>query len=379
MARSANGIPTSYSNIFIVNDSDGRCRYRVSFDDLPPGLRHPAPNLDMPASLPTPGAAYGRIFMGIAGVLLALLLLWQGKSYYDDLELSARDMLGYEQLRKQFALERPGEDCGDMNWNRYVVFKDMYEKTLRSPAFPRAKEKYLKDKLRFYEETAYRGPDVIDLVAQFTRNELAHARPTDEVDHDALYEKNRQRYLDAMKRELPLREELGRYVIDWHAPRMPVVTNADYRQLERALGLCKAIRETGRVPTLGFLLDNGSGDEVPLDGYEADAFNKMIERAAVRSYVRKVETLHRALIIYQVMNWDVYQDAVQDSITQYRRYLDAHNLNGLAAATSLEARLPSLNPYEFSDEYKAYKDRTLRFLRALLMENADHSTADSPS
>ncbi len=378
MARSANGIPTSFSDIFFVNDSAGRCLYRVCFDDLPPGLRHPAPNLDMPASLPKPGPAYGRLFKGIAGGLLALLLIWQGKSYYDDLELSTPDQLRYEQLRQQFTLERPGENCGDMSWDRYETFKAMYEQTLRSPAFPRAKTKYLEGKLRFYEETAYRGSDVIDHLAQFTRQELARALPSDVADGDALYERNRQRYLDAMKRELPLREELGRYVIDWHAPQLPVVTHEDYRQLERALGLCKAIRETGGTPALGFLLDNGGGDEVPLDGYEAAAFDTMIERAAAQSDARQAATLHRALIVYQVMNWDVYQDAVQDSITRYRRFLDAQGMDGHAPAASLQARLLTLNPYEYGDEYKAYKDRTLRFLRASLTENSPPA-AEAPS
>lgn len=53
-ARTANGDPTSFSDVFFVYDDAGECRYRITFDELPEHLRHPAARPDMPKALPPP-------------------------------------------------------------------------------------------------------------------------------------------------------------------------------------------------------------------------------------------------------------------------------------------------------------------------------------
>ena len=205
--------------------------------------------------------------------------------------------------------------------------------------------------------------DVVGLLADFVRAELAHAQAGETVAPDAIYTANRNRYLATVKAQLPLREELGSYVNDQSGPAMPVVTNWDFRRLQRALALCEQIRGGSQlVVAFGYLLDGGSGKEVPLDGYEAEAFNKMITTALARQDVQQANALYQALLSYQVMNWYVYNDAVQDSIARYRRFLDDHALDRVAHAQALESRLRKLNPHEYSQEYKHYLERTLRFL-----------------
>ena len=361
-ARMANALPASGSDIFCVYDSAGECRYRITFDDLPPHLQHPASRLDLPTSLPPPRPTHDRLFIKILLGLLVLPLLWWGKGFYDDMELSGQAKADYAQLRRQFETDRRG-DCRNLDWSGYQLMKHTYERELQSPTLPRARLEYLQDKLRYYEDTNYRGPDVVGLLADFVRAELAHAQAGETVAPDAIYTANRNRYLATVKAQLPLREELGSYVNDQSGPAMPVVTNWDFRRLQRALALCEQIRDgSPLVVAFGYLLDGGSGKEVPLDGYEAEAFNKMITTALARQDVQQANALYQALLSYQVMNWYVYNDAVQDSITRYRRFLDDHALDRVAHAQVLESRLRKLNPHEYSQEYKHYRERTLRFL-----------------
>lgn len=89
-ARMANALPASGSDIFCVYDSAGECRYRITFDDLPPHLQHPASRLDLPTSLPPPRPTHDRLFIKILLGLLVLPLLWWGKGFYDDMELSGQ-------------------------------------------------------------------------------------------------------------------------------------------------------------------------------------------------------------------------------------------------------------------------------------------------
>ena len=363
----ANAIPTELSDVFFVYDNAGECRYRVTFDDLPSHLRHPNTSLDMPAVLPPPRPTYDRQFIKLLLCLGGAVLLWQAKVFYDDMELSGQDKAEYAQMRQQFNMGRRG-DCRELDWGRYQLRKEMYERELRSPTLPRPRLEYLQDKLRYYEDTYYKGPDVVGLLTDFVRNELAHAKPGEIVAPDAIYTANRNHYLATMKADLPLREELGSYVNGQSGPEMPVVTNWDYRRLKRGLALCEQTRNRDSliVVPFGYLLDGGSGKEVPLDGYEADAFNKMIAAANARQDVQQANMLYKALISYQVMNWSVYYDAVQESITQYSRFLSEQKMDSSAQATALEARLLGLNPYEYSQEYKNYHERTLRFLRTTL-------------
>jgi len=368
-ARRANGLPTSFSDVFFVYDSKGACLYRITFNDLPPHLQHPAPSLDMPASLPPPRPAYDRLFIKLLLGLGAAVLLWQAKVFYDDMELSERDRAEYAQMRQQFDKGGWGNPaCSELDWSRYQLMKNMYERELQSPTLPRPRLEYLQDKLRFYEDISYRGPDVVGLLAAFVRDELTHAQPNEIVAPDAIYTANRNHYLATMKSELPLREELGSYVNDQRGPEMPVVTNWDYRRLKRALALCEQIKDRSSpyIAAFGYLLDGGSGKEVPLDGYEAGAFNHMIAAALARQDVQQANTLYQALISYQVMYWYLYHDAVQDSIARFRRFLDEQALDSSAHANALEARLLKLNPHENSPEYKDYRERTLRFLRTSL-------------
>ena len=366
-ARRANRLPTSFSDVFFVYDSKGACPYRITFDDLPPHLQHPAPSLDMPVPLPPPRPTYDRLFIKILWGLGAAVLLWQAKVFYDDMELSAQDKAVYVQMRQQFNTDRRG-DCRELDWGHYQLMKHRYERELQSPTLPRPWLEYLQDKLRFYEDTNYRSPEVVGLLADFVRDELAHAQPGETVAPDAIYTANRNHYLAVMKADLPLLEELGSYVNDQRGPEMPVITNWDYRRLKRALALCEQIKDHSRPysAAFGYLLDGGSGKELPIDGYEAEAFNKMIAAALARQDVQQASMLYQALVSYQVMEWDIYNDAVQDSITRFRRFLDEQALDRTTHATALETRLLKLNPYEYSQEYKDYRERTLRFLRTSL-------------
>ena len=365
-ARRANRLPTSFSDVFFVYDSKGACPYRITFDDLPPHLQHPAPSLDMPVPLPPPRPTYDRLFIKILWGLGAAVLLWQAKVFYDDMELSAQDKAVYVQMRQQFNTDRRG-DCRELDWGHYQLMKHRYERELQSPTLPRPWLEYLQDKLRFYEDTNYRSPEVVGLLADFVRDELAHAQPGETVAPDAIYTANRNHYLAVMKADLPLLEELGSYVNDQRGPEMPVVTHWDSRRLKHALALCEQIRKRGSlIIAFGYLLDGGSGKEVPLDGYEAESFNKMIAAALARQDVQQASMLYQALVSYQVMEWDIYNDAVQDSITRFRRFLDEQALDRTTHATALETRLLKLNPYEYSQEYKDYRERTLRFLRTSL-------------
>lgn len=368
-ARRANGLPTSFSDVFFVYDNKGACLYRITFDDLPPHLQYPAPSLDMPTALPPPRPAYDRWFIRLLLGLGVAVLLWQAKVFYDDMELSAQDKVEYAHMRQQFDKGDWGNPaCNELDWGRYDLMKHMYERELQSPTLPRPRLEYLQDKLRFYEEASYKDPDVFKLLAAFVRDELAQAQPNEIVAPDAIYTANRNLYLATMKAELPLREELGSYVNDQRGPEMPVVTNWDYRRLKRALALCEQVRRssTPYIAAFGYLLDGGSGKEVPLDGYEADAFYNMIAAALARQDVQQANTLYQALIRYQVMYWYLYHDAVQDSITRFHRFLDEQALDSTTHATALEARLLKLNPHEYSPEYKNYRERTLRFLRTTL-------------
>lgn len=379
-ARMAGADPSTRFDVFCVYDDAGNCHAQITFDELPDHLRHPNARLEMPESLPPPKRYYDRQFILFLLVLLVIPLLWWAKGLYDDMELGEQDKVEYAQMRKQFAQDRPGDDCGDMDWESYQLMKHMYERELQSPTLPRPRVEYLQDKLRFYEDTNYRGPEVVGLLVDFARDELAHAQPGEIVAPDAIYAANRNHYLAVMKAELPLREELGSYVIDWRGPEMPVVTNWDYRRLKRALALCEQIRNRGQlIASFGYLLDGGNGKEVPLDGYEGESFNKMIAAALARHDMQKASTLYQALISYQVMNWYVYDDAVQDSITRYRRFLDQQGLDSTALATALEARLLKLNPHEYSQKYKDYRERTLRFLKsALALDDRMPQTSEKP-
>lgn len=334
-----------------------------------PPPERPAPRLDMPASPPPPRPTYDRLFIKLLLGLGAAVLLWQAKVFYDDMELSAQDKATYAHMRQQFNKGDWGNPaCSELDWSRYELMKHMYERELQSPTLPRPRLEYLQDKLRFYEDINYRDPDVVRLLAAFVRDELPHTQPNEIVAPDAIYTANRNRYLATMKTELPLREELGSYVNDQRGPEMPVVTNWDYRRLKRALALCEQIKDSSSpyMAAFGYLLDGGSGKEVPLDGYEAEAFNNMIAAALARQDVQQANTLYQALISYQVMHWDLYHDAVQDSITRFRHILDEQALDSTSHATALEARLLKLNPHEYSPEYKDYRERTLRFLRTSL-------------
>ena len=374
-ARRANRLPTSFSDVFFVYDSKGACFYRITFDDLPPDLRHPAPSLDMPASLPPPRPTYDRLFIKILLGLGAAVLLWQAKVFYDDMELSAQDKAVYVQMRQQFNTDRRG-DCRELDWGHYQLMKHRYERELQSPTLPRPWLEYLQDKLRFYEDTNYRSPEVVGLLADFVRDELAHAQPGETVAPDAIYTANRNHYLAVMKADLPLLEELGSYVNDQRGPEVPVVTHWDFRRLKHALALCKQIRSRVSLTiAFGYLLDGGSGKEVPLDGYEAESFNKMIAAALARQDVQQANTLYQALISYQVMNWYIYNDAVQDSITRFRRFLDEQALDSTTLAAALETRLLKLNPHEYSQEYKDYRERTLGFLRTSLTQPTSNSAS----
>lgn len=368
-ARRANGLPTSFSDVFFVYDSKGECLYRITFDDLPPHLQHPAPSLDMPAALPLPRPAYDRLFIKLLLGLGAAVLLWQAKVFYDNMELSERDKTEYAHMRQQFDKGDWGNPaCNELDWSRSQLMKHRYERELQSPTLPRPRLEYLQDKLRFYEEASYKSPDVFGLLAAFVRDELAGVQPNEIVAPDAIYTANRNHYLATMKAELPLREELGSYVNDQGGPEMPVVTNWDYRRFKRALALCEQIREhsSPNIAAFGYLLDGGNGKEVPLDGYEADVFNHMIAAALARQDVQQANILYQALISYQVMYWYLYRDAVQDSITRYRRFLDEQALDSSARANTLEAHLLKLNLHEYGPEYKDYRERTLRFLRTSL-------------
>ena len=53
-AHIANADPTWFSDVFFVYDDAGECRYRMTFDELPPDLRHPTASLEMPVSPPPP-------------------------------------------------------------------------------------------------------------------------------------------------------------------------------------------------------------------------------------------------------------------------------------------------------------------------------------
>ena len=368
-ARRTNGLPTSLSDLFFVYDSKGACLYRISFDDLPKHLQHSDPSLDMPSVLPPPRTTYDRLFIKLLLALGASVLFWYAKVFYDDMELSTQDKAEYAHMRQQFEKGDWGNSaCSELDWGRAQLMKHRYERELQSPTLPRPKLEYLQDKLRFYEEANYKGPDEFGLLATFVRDELAHAQPNEIVAPDAIYTTNRNHYLARMKAELPLREELGSYVNDQRGPEMPVVTNLDYRQRKRALSLCEQLKDRSRpyIGAFGYLLDGGSGKEVPLDGYEAEAFNNMIAAALAKQDVQQANTLYQALISYQVMYWYLYHDAVQDSITRYRRFLDEQVLDRSSHATALEAYLLKLNPHEYSNEYKDYRDRTLRFLRTIL-------------
>lgn len=368
-ARRANGLPTSFSDVFFVYDSKGACLYRITFDNLPPHLQQPSPRLDMPAALPPPRPTYNRLLIKLLLGLGAAVLLWQGKVFYDDMELSDRDKTEYAHMRQQFDKGDWGNPaCSELDWSRYELMKHRYERELQSPTLPRPRLEYLQDKLRFYEEASYKSPDVFGLLVAYVRDELAHAKPGEIVAPDAIYTANRNHYLATMKAKLPLLEELGSYVNDQRGPEMPVVTNWDYRRLKRALALCEQIREHSSpyIAAFGYLLDGGNGKEVPLDGYEAEAFNNMIAAALARQNVQQANTLYQALISYQLMYWYLYRDAVQDSITRYRRFLDEQALDSTAHATTLEAHLLKLNLHEYGPEYKDYRERTLRFLRTSL-------------
>lgn len=368
-ARMAGADPSTRSDVFCVYDDAGNCHARITFDELPDHLRHPNARLDMPECLPPPKRYYDREFILFLLVLLVIPLLWWAKGFYDDMELSAQNKAEYAHMRQQFDKGDWGNPaCSELDWSGYELRKHRYERELQSPTLPRPRLEYLQDKLRFYEEANYKGPDVFGLLVAYVRDELAHAQPGEIVAPDAIYTTNRNHYLATEKAVLPLREELGSYVIDWRGPEMPVITNWDYRRLKRALALCEQIKDSSSpyIAAFGYLLDGGSGKEVPLDGYEAEVFNNMIAAALARQNVQQANTLYQALISYQVMYWYLYRDAVQDSITRFRRFLDEQALDSTTHATALEARLLKLNPHESSPEYKDYRERTLRFLRTSL-------------
>lgn len=370
-ARMAGADPSTQFDIFCVYDDAGNCHARITFDELPDHLRHPNARLDMPECLPPPKRYYDREFILFLLVLLVIALLWWAKGFYDDMELSAQDKAEYAHMRQQFDKGKGDWGsfaCSEFDWSRYELRKHRYERELQSPTLPRLRLEYLQDKLRFYEEANYKGPDVFGLLVAYVRDELAHAQPGEIVAPDAIYTANRNHYLATEKAKLPLREELGSYVIDWRGPEMPVITNWDYRRLKRALALCEQIKERSNPysAAFGYSLDGGNGKIVPLDGYEAEVINHMIAAALARQDVQQANMLYQALIRYQVMYWYLYHDAVQDSITRYRRFLDEQALDSTAHATALEAHLLKLNPHEYSPEYKDYRERTLRFLRSIM-------------
>ena len=365
-ARTANGDPTSFSDIFFVYDSAGGCLYRVTYDDLPAHLRQPSARVNMPEALPPSPKTYDRLFIKILLGLLLIPTIWLGKNYYDDLEVT--DQTGYAELRKRFVMERPKDypsSCDAMTWDHYQVVLHNYEAKLK-PRPPRPKAVYLRDKLRYYDEMDFEGPGEYGLLKAYVRQELAQAQSGETLAPDDLHERNRQRYLSIMEKTLLLREELGSFVAGWDRNSAYPVTNWDYRQLKRALAACEQIVNEGWIPSLAFLLNNGGGPEVPLDGYEAGAFTRMIAEARARQDVQKANTLYQALISYQVMNWAVYFDGVRDSITRYSQFLDEQGLDKPAQARALESRLAAVNPYEYSREYQEYRERTLRFMKASL-------------
>lgn len=371
-ARVANGDPTSFSDIFFVYDSAGACRYRVTFDDLPAHLRQPTAQVGLPEAVLARVLSYDRRFIKMLLLLLLIPALWQGKIYYDGMEIT--DKVGYADMRKRFLMDRPilfPRACDGMTWDHYLIVKRHYEEK-RQPQPPRPKADYLRDKLRYYEEMDFEGPAEYGLLKAYVARELAQARPGETMGPDALHERNRHRYLSSMEKTLPMREELGRFLLDWPGDDADPVTNRDYRQLKRALTLCEGIVREEWMPSLAFLLANGNGDAVPLDGYEAEAFRHMIEQALVRRDVKQAQALHLALIRYQVMNWRVFFDTVQDSITRFSRFLDAHGLDKAARARQLEADLARLNPYDYTLEYHAYRTRTLQFVKDALVGAMAH-------
>lgn len=367
-ARRANADPTSLSDVFFVYDDAGECRYRVCFDDLQAALQQPAASVEMPEALPPPRKNHDRLFIKILLLLLLVPLIWLGKDYYDDMEIT--DKAGYAEMVKRFRMARPIDyprHCDSMDWDYYELIKQYYEDE-RQPRPPRPKADYLRDKLRYYEATAFEGPKEHALLIAYAQEELAHARPGETMAPDALYERNKRQYLANREKYLPMYEELGRFVAGWSNDPALTVTNWDYRRLKRALALCEQVANHGWVPSLTFHFS--IGDEAPLDGYEAGAFMRMIEQALARKDIEQAQALYLALIRYQVMNWAVYFDDVQDSISRYSRILDDHRMDKPAQAEALASALAPLNPYDFSQEYKAYLERTLHFIKTTMATDA---------
>ena len=309
-----------------------------------------------------------KITFVLFGFVLILALTWAFNAVRAGFPLSDKDMTTYVQLRAQLS-EVPKnfyERCTFMDWEHYRLLSTTHKELTDFSKFPTNRQEYLKRKLAYFNESAYHNAQVFELLTSITEQQLAQTPSNAIIEPDATHRQITATTIAIMQQKLPLYERLATLLLDWYSEEpMPEITYAALDALEEAYQTCLAIRtinHTQKQPSYAYLLDGGSGKEVPFDGFERDIFKNLITEAQNKRNPTLANRYFRALITYQVIRWSAFEDNLFKDISDYHSFLAQQTtLDVDQEIAHLKTQLFQ-NNREYGDEYEAFKQRLLSAL-----------------
>lgn len=288
---------------------------------------------------------YLAALLVVISILLALAWDYHKGSIFPDRG-------AYEALYQDYFSKAKGVDCAYFGRDRLEWMRRTM-KDVEGFEAPKEKAVYLKDKLRYYDEIAYRHKSSIAYLIEDAKRELQKCQEGEMTPKSPFFERNREYYLREMGRLFPLYERLALFNDEkLERDRALGITRDYWAQFQGAVEACQKIRqENDHGPSILYILDGGSGKDVPLDDYETRVLERLIEERVGEGDWQGASERFIALITFQIEETNVYLDRAKETLEQYADFLKKSPLSPRDELVRLREEIKNLRRPD-SDERK---------------------------
>lgn len=260
------------------------------------------------------------------------------------------DEAQYKKIHDEFFLEREGWDCYEIDSNLISVFKNIVE-SIKKVNSETNKQKYLQNKLKYYEEISSKHKGYIKYLIEYSKKELKNSKSSDVIEKNQFFENNKKIYLEQRSKVLPLYIKLSKFVDnDMKSSFDSEVSKTYFNKLSSALKTCQQISEIeSKIPTIMYNLDSENNENIPLDDYETKVFEKLIVQNINAKKYPYANELFIGMIKFQILENDYYFGAVDKTIDEYALFLTKYKLN---KKENMEKILEFVKSFQEDDIYE---------------------------
>lgn len=265
-----------------------------------------------------------------------------GTKYYENASIT--NVSEYHKMYDEyFKPRKEGIAYPEFTSEYYQLWVRNYE-SIKEYTYAKTQKEYLKDKLRYYDEIAFKHKAYIHFLIQDVEQQLQTISDDEPSVRNEFFEKNRELYLKIVQQYLPSAEKMALFnEEELIKDKNVVVTNKYFNTFKEIVNDIRTTQEAHKMlPSMLFILDGGNGKEVPLDDYETSIFLKLIQKSNDEKKEKRSSQLYQAMIAFQIEEQDFYFHQGLKSLETYVEFLKTTSLDMKSELKSLISLIQSL-------------------------------------